>query len=227
MKPVLRVTTTFLAGLALAFQPSARADLVVQPGETFVGEGTINENVVNNGAIIGAPQPLVFAAGTLVTGAGSLENTRIDGTYAPGNSPSAVSTTNIIFTASSTAEFELGGTIPGFGAGRHDQINDTATITLQGGVLKVSPFGGFVPQSGDQFVIMTWQTQLSGAFGSMMVDPFFTSQGINFTQQINNPGGPGNFTLIAIPEASSILLIGVIGGGWVVVRRAMTSLKLF
>lgn len=77
MKLVLNVTTTFLAGLALAFQPSACADLVVQPGETFVGEGTINENVVNNGAIIGAPQPLVFAAGTLVTGGGSLENSRI------------------------------------------------------------------------------------------------------------------------------------------------------
>lgn len=44
-----------------------------------------------------------------------------------------------------------------------------------------------------------------------MVDPFFTSQGINFTQQINNPGGPGNLTLIAIPDASSKLLMSAVG----------------
>ncbi|GMU20213.1 MAG: hypothetical protein AMXMBFR13_03110, partial [Phycisphaerae bacterium] len=54
--------------------------------------------------------------------------------------------------AGAALEIELGGLDPGT---EHDQFIVTGTANLQGGTLHVSPFGGFLPQVGQQFVVLT------------------------------------------------------------------------
>ncbi len=54
--------------------------------------------------------------------------------------------------ADATLKIELGGLNPGT---EHDQLVVTGTADLQGGTLNVVPAGGFMPQVGQQFVILT------------------------------------------------------------------------
>jgi hypothetical protein len=114
-----------------------------------------------------------------------------------------------------TVEFELGGTVPGFGSGRHDQINDLGTLELVSiPVLSVLSFEGYVPAPGDEFEVMTWGVGLIGQFGSLIVSPTFTANGITFETIINNPSGSGNMVLraTAIPEARTILIWALLTG---------------
>jgi hypothetical protein len=132
-------------------------DVVVQADET-PRSGIEAGAVVNHGSIIGeAAARLVFGAETRITGGGYFENTLVEGIFAPGNSPGITTGTNQAFGSTATVEIELGRLTPGFGAGNHDQINDTAAIFLIGGpTLSLLPFGGFVPAPGDEFTILTW-----------------------------------------------------------------------
>ena len=214
-KPVLKVGITVLtaAWIAASINDKARADLVNSHG---IGEGDCVidvdlEIIINHGVMAGtADEPLVFDANTKVTGSGYFEHTLSLGTFAPGNSPGVTTGFNQAF--GGTIQFELGGTSPGFGSNNHDQINDTGTISLFNPTLSILPFGGFVPQPGDQFKIMTWQAGLSGSFGTTMIDPFFTNMGITFSQVYANTGGTGSLTLVAqaVPEASPLLIWSVL-----------------
>lgn len=181
-----------------------RADLVIPTGQTYVGAGIATGRVENHGVITsGTSDRFVFGPETVVQGSGHFENTLSWGVFAPGNSPGITSSRNIAF--GGTLEIELGGTNPGFGSGKHDQINDTATITLFDNlpVLSILSFEGFIPTPGDEFEILTWQTGLVGSFSAVLFDNTFTVNNITFEQIITNPTGAGNFTLraVAVPEA--------------------------
>lgn len=147
-----------------------------------------------------------FGPETRLSGDGYFENTLINGPFSPGNSPGITTGANPAFGATANVQFELGGSLPGFGAGFHDQIRDAATVSLFGGpTLSILPYGGCVPTAGQEFKIITWQTGLTGAFGALVVDPYFTAHGITFTQLVTNPSGPGDLTLLAtgVPEAGA------------------------
>ena len=193
-----------LAAALLAAAPAARATIYVSAGTTLRGSSVAAGTVVNHGTLLGeAARRMEFGPETRVSGSGRFQHTLMHGVFAPGNSPGVTTGTNQAFGSTATVEIELGGLTPGFGAGNHDQINDTATIWLFGGpTLAVLPFGGFLPAPGDQFQVITWQTGLDGSFGTMTVDPFFTAGGIMFDQVITNPTGAGHLTLVAvaIPE---------------------------
>jgi hypothetical protein len=118
-----------------------------------------------------------------------------------------------------TVQVELGGTEPGFGDANHDQINDTATILLFGSpTLEILPWSNFVPEVGDEFVVMTWQEGLDGLFGDVLTDPWFTDHGISFDLQYEGVAGAGSLTIEALPEPATLALLAV-GGLSLVLRR--------
>ena len=103
----------------------------------------------------------------------------------------------------------LGGTTPGFGADNHDQINDSGTLFLFDPVtLSILPYNNFIPSAGDEFVVMTWQTELQGTFANVLVDPLFNSNNIAFDLIVDNAGSAGSLTLRAtvVPEPSTLIL---------------------
>jgi len=185
----------------------------------------VNGNYKNHGHVIGdglAPsERIVFESGWTVTGKGTFEYVGFKGTFAPGDSPTITSTTHAWY-ADATVQVELGGTTPGSGNDNHDQINDTATVWLdhdEPPTLEILPWNNFIPEVGDEFVILTWQESLDGVFGDVIVDPWFTDHGLYFKPHYNNIGGAGNLTIEATPEPSSLLLLAIVSSVGVLRRK--------
>jgi hypothetical protein len=194
-----------LAGLVA---PPALGMLVVAPNETVTATIDAGEVVMNGKAIGTDDAPLTFRQETFVSGAGWFENTLVKGSFAPGHSPGITTGKNQAFGGTSVIQIELGGTTPGFGPGRHDQIQDSGSIYFFGGpTLSILPFSGFVPAPGDEFLVMTWETGLVGALGALVVDSYFAANGIGFIASIENPSGGGGLRLqaVSIPEASTAI----------------------
>ncbi len=192
--------------IAIVVARPTRADLVIAAGEEVRGNYEISANVVNQGLLAGLDptQRVTVAEGFTISGVGSLENTTILGTYAPGNSAAIIHGTNQQI--GGVVEIELGGIAPGFGANNHDQVNDSVTLEfLPTSTLSILPLNSFVPAEGDSFTVFTWQTQLLGSPGTVTVDPFFANNGVTFKIDIINPTGPGSLVLIAVPEAGQLV----------------------
>jgi T5SS/PEP-CTERM-associated repeat protein len=90
----------------------------------------------------------------------------IEGDHRPGNSPGVVSFGgDVAYDALATLHIDIGGTTAGTGPGHHDQVNVAGQAAL-GGALDLVPFNGFVPASGDKFVVMTYASA-SGTFATV------------------------------------------------------------
>jgi len=205
-----------------------QAHLLLEQGKNMVGRGSVNGNFKNHGDVIGdgvaAGERVIFNSPWIVSGKGTFTNTLIMGTFAPGESPGITNGTNQGF--GGAVQIELGGTVPGFGNGNHDQINDTGTILLVGSpTLEILPWNGFVPEIGDEFIILTWQAGLDGLFGNVVTDSWFTDRDISFALHYNNIGGAGNLTIEAIPEPATLSLLALLAlslpkrGGLAMIRR--------
>lgn len=207
MNHLLRIGQSL--ALACLIAPPALGMLVVGPDDTLNVSVDAGDVVMNGNAIGADDEPLTFGQETFVSGTGWFENTLVEGTFAPGHSPGISTGKNQAFGGTSVIQIELGGTVPGFGPGRHDQIQDSGAVFFFGGpTLSLLSFNNFVPAPGDEFLVMTWTTGLFGALGEIVVDPYFAANGIEFIASIENPSGAGGLRLqaVAIPEASAVLV---------------------
>ncbi|MDP6546214.1 MAG: PEP-CTERM sorting domain-containing protein [Phycisphaerae bacterium] len=212
---------TLTAGNAVP--ADTHAHFLLEQGKNMVGRGSVNGNYKNHGHVIGdgiaPPQRIVFESGWTVTGKGTFEYVGFKGTFAPGDSPTITLTTHAWY-ADVIVQVELGGTTPGSGNDNHDQINDTATVWLDHAeppTLEVLPWSNFVPEIGDEFVILTWQDSLDGSFGDVIVDPWFTTHGLDFDLHYNNIDDAGNLTIEATPEPATLSWLAL--GGLAMLRR--------
>ena len=159
---------------------------------------------------------IIFDSPWTVSGKGSFTNVLVLGTFAPGDSPTISDTNNLAI--GGTFQVELGGLTPGSGDNNHDQIRDSAMLFLFGDpTLEILSWNNFIPELGDEFEIMTWQTGLDGMFGSVKVDSWFTDRGFDFALHYDNIGGIGSLTIEAIPEPATMSLLAI--GGLALLRQ--------
>jgi len=137
---------------------------------TKSGDGTmvVNNQLLTAGGIlsgnVSVAEGVLGGSGRI---AGSLDNAA---TVAPGNSPGVLTVDgNYTQSAGGTLAIEVAGTATGTG---HDQLNVTATATLDG-TLHIQTDAGFTPNvgaspgtNGDQFVIIT-ASSVVGTFGTI------------------------------------------------------------
>jgi fibronectin-binding autotransporter adhesin len=138
--------------------------LAVAAGTTIELNGGL---LVNNGTISGTTD---VNYGSLAKGTGvyGIVNVGQGGTYAPGNSPGIVTAAAVNFdnspviSGAPVLQIELAGTTLGT---QYDQLQVTGPASL-GGTLDLLPLNGFVPVSGDKFIVMTYANR-SGTFSSV------------------------------------------------------------
>lgn len=126
----------------------------------------------------------------------------LSGIIAPGQSPGILTIAgNLTFVAASTYEVEIGGATAGTGAGFHDQIDVTGTVIIGTNVsLSLLPFGGFVPTTGNAFVIVNNDEAdaVTGEFAGLpegtTISTNFLGSGLGAT--ISYKGGTGNDVVI-------------------------------
>ncbi len=83
----------------------------------------------------------------------------------PGTSTGILNITkDLTFGEGGTLKIELGGLNPGT---QHDQVTVGGTADIQGGVIDVAPAGGFIPQVGQEFVILT-AANVQGTFDAIV-----------------------------------------------------------
>lgn len=172
-------------------------------GGTDVNAGTLLANN-GSGSATGSGAVLVLSGATL-GGDGSISGSvtiNSGGFLAPGSSTGDLTVGNVTFQAGSTFLVELGGLTPGT---QHDRLNVTSAASLNG-TLDVSLFGGFVPNIGDTFTILSAGNR-AGTFTSIVTQGFDASVAYN--------GNQVTLTVTAIPEpaAAAVLGLAVLGGG--------------
>ncbi|PYS23626.1 MAG: hypothetical protein DMF72_08740 [Acidobacteria bacterium] len=200
-------TLSGVIGGAGTLSKQGAAILVLSGANTYTGATSINAGRLNlNGSI--TSNTTVNSGGTL-GGTGTINSANIvtvnsGGTVAPGSSPGILNTGSLTFNSSSTFKVEIGGITPGSGAGNHDQLNVTGTVSLGNATLSLSSFGGFTPSAGQTFTIVTndGADAINGNFNGLMegaVIPNFLGSGLNAT--ITYQGGTNNNDVILTAAA--------------------------
>ena len=186
-------------------------------GNVSKGGGPDNSRFLNRGYVEG-PNPsssdwlifdLFFKASTGQT-AGNLG---FLGGYGPGDSP-GWETHNGNLMLGGTSPFEMGGDTPGDGDGFHSRLDVTGNLTFApGAIIEILPWGGYVPEIGRQFTILTWGDAPAGSAEIDDDDPWWVDHGIAFTPDWQSD----RLVLTAVPEPATLSLLAL--GGLVLLRR--------
>ncbi|MEM9415422.1 MAG: PEP-CTERM sorting domain-containing protein [Planctomycetota bacterium] len=125
------------------------------------------DDVAHNGAAIrteAGSQTVFYGA---LSGAGAFTGTgdvRIEGTFAPGNSPGQVSVEgNLLLGNSATIQIEVAGATRGT---QFDFVDISGDLNLAG-TLDVTLLSSFAPKLGDTFDILDWDGTLTGGFDTV------------------------------------------------------------
>ncbi len=205
-------TGTLVAGAAVTTDTFSH--FLLEQGKDLTGRGNISGNFKNHGAVTGdgtgAGERIVFDAPWTVTGKGTFVNTTVLGTFSPGESPGMVDGEN--FLLGGDVIIELGGETPGSGPENHDQIIDDGLLALGSAAeLVLTSWNQFLPEIGDEFVVMTWADGIDGSFAGITVDSWFAENGIGFELDYRDPDNAGSLIARAV-ETADFNLDGRVNG---------------
>ena len=184
------------------FTKSGLGPLALNANNTYTGETHVSGGtVLVNGSQPLSPVTLDNASTVVLGGTGVVGTvTASGGTMNPGASPGILSTSNLVFNASTTNKFELNGTTPGSG---YDQLNVTGSVTLGGSVLNVVL--GYTPAIGDSFTIINndGSDAITNQFNGLANNTIFAVSGLPF--QISYAGGGGNDVVLTRVRPASVV----------------------
>ena len=192
---------------------SGGGTLILTGSNTYSGSTTVEEGVLlaNNtfGSATGSSPVHVEGGATLGGNGSALGSTTVlgGGTVGPGVSIGVLTIDDVTFDPGSTLAVELADDDGGPGTG-FDQLNVNGAVELFGDpILSILSFNSFLPDVGDEFVVMTWQDGPGRKFHDVLIDPYFTEWHIDFVTRYTGLDGPGHLTLRAVPEPATLLLI--------------------
>jgi autotransporter-associated beta strand protein len=171
---------------------------------TYTGNTTVNAGTLNLTGSIANSALTNIAAGALLTGAGSLGDLMLAGTYAPGNSPALISIGDFTMGSTGLLQMEIGGLDRGTGYDAFD-ING---VFATGGTLDISFINGFTPTAAATFNLFNF-TSLAGTFGTVALPTLASGYGWDTTALYTD--GELKLTASAIPEPSTYAVLAGLG----------------
>jgi fibronectin-binding autotransporter adhesin len=192
-------------------------------GNDYVQTGGTTSLWSTSSTLAAASGHAVNIEGGLLQGFGTIQGNLINaGTVHPGDGP-GILTVNGSYTQSSTGllDLQIGGTSSG--SFSELVVNGSASLN---GMLDVSLMNGFLPTSGDQWVILT-STSLSGTF----IDSVIHDGGFTFTATYSPAGFTNDVVLTlavaSVPEPASIVMLGLglAGIGAFVARQSRAAAR--
>ncbi len=210
-----RIPAESLVVLAAAFQfvaaSSARADLILAPGDVVHLESDNYIESISNNGVLHLPSTSTTFAGH-VSGAGTyVGNATFLGTFSPGNSPAVVGfENNFVLGGLGTLNIELAGTV----LGEFDRLEIGGNATLAG-TLNIELLAPFTLSAGQTFEIIDVVGTRTGMFQGLDEGAVAATFG-SIDLKISYLGGDGNdVVLTAVPEAGWLGGVGVILTCWV------------
>jgi len=192
---------TFTSGVSEVFGDITNTNALTTPGRIVVSGGAqanFYDDVTNSGSIqVSAAGSLASTAlflgsftGNGVTGGGHVF---LEGDVRPGFSPGTMAFGgDVSFGPLATLEIELAGTNPGT---QYDRVTVADVLDL-GGALDVTLLGGFTPNAGDSFGIVSAAGGIAGAFSAELLPALY---------------GGLYFDVVYAPTTVSLLAAGVLG----------------
>jgi autotransporter-associated beta strand protein len=188
-------------------------------GTTTVRAGSLIVNGINSTSSLTTVQTGATLGGTGTVGALTIAE---GGIFSPGNSP-GIQTVNGNYIQNGTLQVEIEGDTAGNGAGFHDQVDVTGTVTLGNlSVLSLTTFSGTYAPNDLIFILLNDGTDaITGTFAGMAQGDVVSNFGgfdwqISYVADGDSLGTPaftgGNdiaLMAVAIPEPSVALLGGL------------------
>jgi hypothetical protein len=178
-------------------------------GHTITGRGQINGEIVNEGSILGDASHLPIQFNDKLTGEGTLQNIRVEGTHAPGmNGPYHQVVSGLYaMNPGATLEIEIGG--PNYSTDI-DWVDVLGTITL-GGTLEVELIGGYVPTGPAGFPLVTSSGGRTGTFANAILPElpggfFFELEYTAFSVNLAVAGIAGDYNENGVVDAGDYVV---------------------
>jgi T5SS/PEP-CTERM-associated repeat protein len=151
---------------------AAANGLTLNAGGTISGLGTIDtpndpgKPITNRGSIAGQSLAAPITLSGYVQGTGAFDNVDFAGTFAPGPSPIGLQLGSAQYDG--TLNLEVGGMTAGTD---YDQLNHSLGdgLVRLGGALDIALMGGFIPQAGEAFDLITATGGVTGTFASTLL----------------------------------------------------------
>ncbi len=193
---------------------------------TYTGTTTITKGTLQvNGSLASGSAVTIASAGTL-GGSGTVGGTvaaNSGGTLSPGDDPGILGTGSLTLSSGSSFNAEIGGNTAGDGSSYYSQDDVTGTVSLGGATLNLSSFDSYVPQSGDDYVLISndGSDAVSGTFvagtgidavssGTALPEGLVLSSnflGSGLTATITYKGGDGNDVAIIVSTPTASLSV--------------------
>jgi autotransporter-associated beta strand protein len=176
-------------------------------GATTVSAGglLVNGSIASN---------VTVSSGSTLGGSGTTGTATVSGggSLTPGTSPGILNTGSLSLAGGSSYNIEVGGNTPG----SYDQDNVTGGVGLGGATLNLSALGGYVPQAGDQYVLVSndGSDAVNGTFAGLAEGAVVSSNflGSGLTASITYQGGDGNDVVLVVTAPSGPLTYTSPGG---------------
>jgi len=164
------------------------------PGRELVNLGTVTVNGTAGG---------FYSNSGTIRGTGTVGAVSSAGILQPGtvSQVGVLNTGNLV--SSGTYAPDLNGATPGDGAGYHDQLNVTGTVSL-GGTLQVTVAAGYVPTKNTEYVIIKndGSEAVTGTFGGLAEGSQVTVG--DYVFEITYAGGDGNDVMLTVLDAPNV-----------------------